>query len=131
MQPGEVSMMNTHFREMIRQDLNYYIDTQEDNNDYIKSIFWSDGQMRADYKVFGDSISFDTTYRTNEHYRPLAMFVGYNHNRRVCLFGAALLYDEMTKTFKWLFKTFKTCMEGRVPKTIFTDQAAAITAGIR
>ncbi|CAN0838719.1 Protein FAR1-RELATED SEQUENCE 7 [Linum grandiflorum] len=87
--------------------------------------------MRADYKVFGDSISFDTTYRTNEHYRPLAMFVGYNHNRRVCLFGAALLYDEMTKTFKWLFKTFKTCMEGRVPKTIFTDQAAAITAGIR
>ncbi|CAN0919834.1 hypothetical protein LINGRAHAP2_LOCUS31689 [Linum grandiflorum] len=71
---------------MIRQDLNYYVDTQEDNNDYIKSILCSDGQMRADYKVFGDFISFDTTYRTNEHYRPLAMFVGYNHHRRVCLF---------------------------------------------
>ncbi|CAN1332045.1 Protein FAR1-RELATED SEQUENCE 7, partial [Linum perenne] len=65
-----------------------------------------------DAAVFGDSISFDTTYRTNKDYRPLALFVWYNHHRDMVIFGAALLFDETSETFEWFFRMFDKCMGG-------------------
>ena len=56
--------------------------------------------MIVDYKLFGDVVSFDTMYRTNKEYRPLAMFVGFNHHRDSAIFEAALLYDETIDTFQ-------------------------------
>ncbi|CAN1261811.1 hypothetical protein LINPERPRIM_LOCUS11012 [Linum perenne] len=48
------------------------------------------------------------------------------------IFGAALLFDEMSATFKWLFEIFDKCMRGKKKSTsIFTDQATAIVVGIR
>jgi len=82
--------------------------------------------MIVDYKLFGDVVSFDTTYRTNKEYRPLAMFVGFNHHREVVIFGAALLYDETIESFEWLFETFFEAMSGKKPNTIFTDQDPAM-----
>jgi len=38
------------------------------------------------------------------------------------IFGAALLYDETTASFQWLFETFLKTMCAKKPKTIFTDQ---------
>ncbi|CAN1291572.1 Protein FAR1-RELATED SEQUENCE 5 [Linum perenne] len=52
------------------------VDKEEDAE--IESIFWSDAQMRRDYRAFGDCFSFDTTYRTNKHHRPLGMFYLYS-----------------------------------------------------
>ncbi|CAN1316152.1 Protein FAR-RED IMPAIRED RESPONSE 1 [Linum perenne] len=77
--------------------------------------------MRRDYRAFGDCFIFDTTYRTNKHHRPLAIFVGKTHHNHMCIFGTALLYEETTKSFEWLFETFLECMGGRYPKSIFTD----------
>ncbi|KAM1134605.1 hypothetical protein ACFX19_044410 [Malus domestica] len=34
------------------------------------------------------------------------MFVGVNNHKQTVIFGAALLYAEITSTFKWLFDTF-------------------------
>ncbi|CAN1339340.1 Protein FAR1-RELATED SEQUENCE 5 [Linum perenne] len=48
------------------------IDKEEDAQ--IESIFWPDAQMRRDYRAFGDCLTFDTTYRTNKHHRPLDMY---------------------------------------------------------
>lgn len=45
-------------------------------------------------------------------------------------FGTALLYNETTATFEWLFQTFKRAMSGKEPKTILTDQCAAIINAI-
>ena len=78
--------------------------------------------MIVDYKLFGDVVSFDTTYRINKAYRPLAMFVGFNHHRESAIFGAALLYDETIDTFQWLFEA----MSGKKPNRIFTDQDPAM-----
>ncbi|CAN0925412.1 Protein FAR1-RELATED SEQUENCE 7, partial [Linum grandiflorum] len=58
----------------------------------IESLFWADGRMQMDYHYFGDSISFDTTYRTNDMFRPLGLFCGFNHHRNLIVLGAALLY---------------------------------------
>ncbi|KAL3500054.1 hypothetical protein ACH5RR_039147 [Cinchona calisaya] len=48
--------------------------------------------MIKDYDIFGDVVSFDTIYRTNKAYRPLASFVGMNNHREMVIFGAALLH---------------------------------------
>ncbi|CAN0907348.1 Protein FAR1-RELATED SEQUENCE 7 [Linum grandiflorum] len=77
--------------------------------------------MQMDYHYFGDSISFDTTYRTNDMFRPLGLFVGFNHHRKLIILGAALLYEETTESFEWLFGAFLECMRGKHPKSIFSD----------
>ncbi|CAN1140520.1 Protein FAR1-RELATED SEQUENCE 8, partial [Linum perenne] len=49
----------------------------------------------------------------------------------MCVFGSALLYDETTKTFEWLFEAFLECTNWNAPTTIFTDQCAAIVAAVK
>jgi zinc finger SWIM domain-containing protein 3 len=38
------------------------------------------------------------------------------------IFGAALLYDETSETYKWLFETFLEAHKQKMPQTVFTDQ---------
>ncbi|CAN1337728.1 Protein FAR-RED IMPAIRED RESPONSE 1 [Linum perenne] len=59
------------------------------------------------------------------------MFTGFNHHRKLVVFGACLIYEETIVGFKWLFKKFLECMKNKHPKIIFTDQCSAIAAGIR
>jgi hypothetical protein len=86
----------------------------------IVNIFWSHASQRAECKDFGDVITFDTTHKTNKHRMPLAMFVGSNHQLQNVVFGQALLRDESTESFEWLFTTFKECMGGHQPHVILT-----------
>ena len=58
------------------------------------------------------------------------MFLGVNHHKQATIFGAALLYDETTETFMWLFDTFAKAMSGKRPKTILTDQDAAMAKAL-
>ena len=87
--------------------------------------------MIIDYGQFGDVVSFDTTYKINKCNRPLAVFVGFNHHRETIIFGVALMYDETAESFIWLFETFLKAMSGKAPKTIFTDQDAAMAKALR
>ncbi|KAF3631098.1 hypothetical protein FXO38_26794 [Capsicum annuum] len=66
----------------------------------ITNVFWVDAKMIRDFKIYGDVVSFDTTYRTNREYRPLALFVDLNNHREMVIFGAALLYEESTGSFE-------------------------------
>ena len=75
-------------------------------------------------------MTFDTTYGTNKEVRPLGVFIGFNHHRGVVIFGAALLYDETAKSFKWLFENFLDAHGGKKPQTIFTDQDAAMAKAL-
>ena len=54
------------------------------------------------------------------------MFVGVNHHKQTIIFGAALLYDETSKTFMWLFDSFQKAMFGKKPQTILIDQDATM-----
>ncbi|CAN1177145.1 Protein FAR1-RELATED SEQUENCE 7, partial [Linum perenne] len=71
--------------------------------------------MQFDYRCFGDSISFDTTYRTNNTYRPLALFAGLNHHRKLVIFAGCLMFEETTRGFMWVFETFLACMKNKHP----------------
>lgn len=68
--------------------------------------------------------------KKNKEGKPFALFVGVNHHRQTIIFGAALLYDETTSTFTWLFDTFTRAMSGKQPKTILTDQDAAMAKAL-
>lgn len=55
--------------------------------------------MIRDCHIYGEVVSFDTTYRRNKEYRPLVLFVGLNNNWEMVVFHAALLYEETVDTF--------------------------------
>ncbi|GAU51660.1 hypothetical protein TSUD_414810, partial [Trifolium subterraneum] len=130
MKKGEATVIQEFFTNEALSKPSFYYDMQVDAAEDIASIFWADGIMQLDYSLFGDVISFDTTYRTNNQYRPLAAFIGFDNHRKSVLFGAALLYDETAATFDWLFTTFLKCMFNKKPRTIYTDQATALLKSV-
>jgi len=109
------------FRECKENNEHFYWDVDADpKTGVVRNIFWSHASQRAEYRDFGDVITFDTTHKTNSRRMPLAMFVGANNNLKNVTFGQALIGDESTGSFRWLFETFKSCMGGRQPHVILT-----------
>ncbi|XP_058783973.1 protein FAR1-RELATED SEQUENCE 5-like [Vicia villosa] len=97
----------------------------------MKSLFWADGSSRSDYFCFGDVIAFDTTYKKNKYNYPLVIFSGCNHHSQTVIFGAALVSDETTETYKWLLECFLECMENRYPAAVVTDGDGAMRESIK
>ncbi|XP_058769118.1 protein FAR1-RELATED SEQUENCE 5-like [Vicia villosa] len=50
-----------------KQEMNpsFYFAYEVDVEDRLKYVFWADGICRKNYSLFGDVMSFDTTYETN------------------------------------------------------------------
>lgn len=107
----------------------YSIDSDEEGR--VRNIFWSDGYSRKLYADCGDCVSFDTTYITNRYNLPFAPIVGITSHGDNCLFGCAFLQNETIETFVWLFRTLLVCMGGKEPKSIITDQDAAMRMAIK
>ncbi|XP_078170760.1 protein FAR1-RELATED SEQUENCE 5-like [Carex rostrata] len=99
---------------------------QIDNQQEISNIFWADAQMVIDYVQFGDVVIFDTTHGINKEHRPSGVFLGLNHFRKSVIFGYVLLYDQTIESFEWVFKSFLKAYNNKNPKTIVTDQDAAM-----
>ncbi|XP_021757130.1 protein FAR1-RELATED SEQUENCE 5-like [Chenopodium quinoa] len=126
MKVGDTGGVLEYLKRKQTDDPKFFYAIQVDVDDLITNIFWPDARMMADYDYFGDVVCFDTTYKKHKDGRPFAMFVGVNHHKQTIIFGAALLYDETTETFNWLFDTFVKAMHGKKPKTILTDQDQAM-----
>uniref|UniRef100_A0A1D1Z2I6 Protein FAR1-RELATED SEQUENCE n=1 Tax=Anthurium amnicola TaxID=1678845 RepID=A0A1D1Z2I6_9ARAE len=119
-----------YFKSKQAQDPSLFYSFQFDVDEQIANIFWADKKMQTDFMHFGDLVCFDTTYKTNDYGRPLALFFGVNHHKQSIIFGAALLYDETTDSFKWLFRTLIEAMSGKMPTTILTDDSDAISDAV-
>ncbi|XP_020107897.1 protein FAR1-RELATED SEQUENCE 5-like [Ananas comosus] len=113
-----------------KEDPSFFYSIQVHESGQIANFFWADGRSIVDYAYFGDVISFDTTFQTNKYDMSLAPLLGVNNHKQTVIFGAALLCDETTESFIWLFQTFLSCMCGKEPITIFTDQSAAMAKAI-
>ncbi|XP_028054601.1 protein FAR1-RELATED SEQUENCE 5-like [Camellia sinensis] len=127
---GEAGSLLVYFADKSMKDSSFHFNMQLDVEEQITNIFWVDPKMIIDYSVFGDFVSFDTTYRTHKGYRLLAVFLGFNNYRKNVIFGAALLYGETVASFEWLFRSFLDAMSGKKPKTFFTDQDSAMAKAI-
>ncbi|XP_020169263.1 protein FAR1-RELATED SEQUENCE 5-like [Aegilops tauschii subsp. strangulata] len=91
------------FREMKAINREFFCDMQLDESDRVKNIFWANASCRGAYQDFGDCTTF---------------------------FGFALIRDEDSDSFIWLFKTFLRCMRGKAPTCILTDQCSAMALAI-
>ncbi|KAK8923998.1 Protein FAR-RED IMPAIRED RESPONSE 1 [Platanthera zijinensis] len=119
-----------NFKNLQLQNSSFYYAYELDTEDHLKSVFWADGIARNNYSMFGDLFSFDTTYNTNKYSMIFAPFTGLNHHRLSISFGAALLSNEKTESFSWLFEKFLECMGGNEPVLIITDQDPAMRIAI-
>lgn len=99
-------------------------------NNTMGNIFWADANARMNYNYFGDTVKFNTTYRTNRYRVPFAPFTGWNHHGQPVLFGCALLLNESEASFVWLFEKWLAAMSGRHPISITTDQDRIIRSAV-
>ncbi|XP_047320296.1 protein FAR-RED IMPAIRED RESPONSE 1-like [Impatiens glandulifera] len=127
---GDAEALSNYFCRMQSRNSNFFYVLDLDGESRIKNVFWADARSRATYDYFSDVITFDTTYLTNSYDMPIAPFVGVNHHGQSILLGCGLLSSENTESFIWLFKSWLTCMLGRAPKAIITDQCRAMAIAI-
>ncbi|XP_061340632.1 protein FAR1-RELATED SEQUENCE 5-like [Gastrolobium bilobum] len=115
-----------------QQSLNpeFFYSIMCDEDDRMVSFFWIDARSRHAYELFGDVITFDTTYRTNKYSMPFGPFVGVNNHLQSILFGCALLQDETEDTFIWLFEEWLRAMNGKHLIAIITDQDLSISNAV-
>jgi hypothetical protein len=116
----DVLKLLSFFGEMKAINKEFFFDFELDDEDQIKNIFWANASCRGAYQDFGDCITFDTTYRTNQYLMPLGVFVGVNHHLQSTIFACTLIREETEKSFQWIFQTFLRCMNNKHPMVILT-----------
>ncbi|XP_020108789.1 protein FAR1-RELATED SEQUENCE 5-like [Ananas comosus] len=126
----DVASALNYFRKLQRKDPLFFYAVDVDDQERARNIFWVDGRSRMAYEHFGDVITFDTTYMTNNYSIPFTPFIGVNHHFQSIFFGCALIRDETANTFCWLFETWIKAMYGKHPKAIITDQDPAMKKAI-
>jgi hypothetical protein len=62
---------------------------------------------------------------------PFAPIVGTNNHLQTILLGCALICDETTETFIWVYKTWMRAMNGQKPGSVMTDRDKAMRAAIK
>jgi hypothetical protein len=109
------------FSEMKMKDPNFRDSCLVDKEGTIRALMWTNGKNRMQYKQFGDAITFDTTYRTNQYDMPFGLFVGVNNHFQSIILGGVLMTNEKTETFEWVFKEFVSLMGGKPPGRLFLE----------
>lgn len=127
---GDTQILLDYLKTKQAENPSFFFAVQGDEDHCMSNIFWVDPKARANYTYFGDTVTFDTTYRSNRYRLPFAPFTGVNHHGQPVLFGCALLINESETSFVWLFKTWLEAMSGRPPVSITTDHDRVIRAAI-
>ncbi|RYR51582.1 hypothetical protein Ahy_A06g026579 isoform H [Arachis hypogaea] len=102
--PGDTARVLKKLEDMRLKDPQLYFKACHDSRGLLHNLFWSDGISQLDYRLFGDVIAFDATYKKNKYSCPLVIFSGVNHHNQTTVFAAALIADETTDTYVWLLR---------------------------
>lgn len=119
-----------YLKQVQAEDPGFFCSFQDNVENSAGNIFWADANSRMNYNYFGDTVTFDTTYRMNRYRVPFAPFTGWNHHGQPVLFGCALLLNESEASFVWLFEAWLAAMSGRHPVSITTDQDRIIRSAV-
>ncbi|CAL8085483.1 unnamed protein product [Prunus armeniaca] len=98
----DVELVTKYFMAEQKKNEAFYFKIEGDGDNRFSRCFWADATSRRAYGFYGDVVVFDTTFNTNR-------------------------YD---LTFAPMLGEFKKAMPGGEPKTIITDQDAAISRAI-
>ncbi|KAH6789821.1 FAR1-related sequence 5 [Perilla frutescens var. frutescens] len=127
---GDIQLLLDYLKQKQAENLNFFYAVQGDEDQFAGNVFWADPKARSDYNHFGDTVTFDTTYRSNRYRLPFAPFTGLNHHGQPVLFGCAFLINESEASFVWLFNTWLAAMSGRPPVSITTEHDSVIRSAI-
>lgn len=127
---GDTQILLDYLRNKQSENPAFFYAVQGDEDHCMSNIFWADPKARTNYTYFGDTVTFDTTYRSNRYRLPFTPFTGVNHHGQPVLFGCALLVNESEASFVWLFKTWLEAMSGRPPVSVTTDHDRVIRLAI-
>ncbi|GJT28989.1 FAR1-related sequence 5-like protein [Tanacetum coccineum] len=107
----------------------FFMDYCQGEGDSLCGLFWADKVARLNYQRFGDTISFDATFRSNKYRMVFVPFTGIDNHNRSVTFGAGLLSDETVKSYKWLLQSFKKAFVAD-PQVVVTDQDASMKQAV-
>ncbi|XP_058783730.1 protein FAR1-RELATED SEQUENCE 5-like [Vicia villosa] len=126
---GDATIIQQYLRNEALRNPSFYYDIQVDSEENIASIFWYATSLRF---VFNYALLiYIRIHITTEIFVAGSPFLGFDNHHKSVLFGSALLYDETSTSFDWLFTTFLKCMKNKKPITIYTDQACALMKSVR
>ncbi|KAL2940384.1 Protein FAR1-RELATED SEQUENCE 5 [Bienertia sinuspersici] len=130
---GDYQLLIDYLKQMELESSDFYYAFQGDDDQHSCStgnVFWADGRARMNYSYFGDTVTFDTTFRSNRYRLPFVPFTGVNHHGQPVLFGCAFLINESESSFVWLFNAWLDAMSRKHPLSITTDYDATIRSAI-
>ncbi|CAN0927004.1 PHOT2 [Linum grandiflorum] len=119
---GDISQLVDYLKQKNAEDPDFFYAVQgEDGDKLTGNVVWVDPKARLDYASFGDTVTFDTLYRSNRYRLPFAPFTGVNHHGEPVLFGCAFIMSDTEASSVWLFNTWLAAMSGRQPVSLTTD----------
>ena len=76
------------FANIVNGDPRFTYKVLVEKSSKVKNLMWTNGSSRMQYRLFGDVVTFDTTYWTNLYNMPFGLFVGVNnHFQRIIFAG--------------------------------------------
>ncbi|XP_074314205.1 protein FAR1-RELATED SEQUENCE 11-like [Silene latifolia] len=106
--------------ETLRETKGLVFVYETDADSALTRIFWTNVDSIRCYTLFGDSISFDPTYRMNKYNMKFAPFTGIDNHKKSITFGCVLLEHEDDESFIWAFQQFLKAMGGKESNYIIT-----------
>ncbi|CAN1156482.1 Protein FAR1-RELATED SEQUENCE 5 [Linum perenne] len=128
---GNIQLLVDYLKQKNAENPDFFYAVQgEDDDQFTGNVVWADPKARLDYASFGDTVTFDTLYRSNRYRIPFAPFTGVNHHGQPILFGCAFIMSESEASIVWLFKTWLAAMSGRQPVSITTDNDVVLRSAV-
>lgn len=129
-QSSDVNGVLNYFNHLRSKDPLMFVAYTVDDCRRLQHLFWCDGESRMNYKVFGDVLAFDATYKKNKYHCPVVVLSGINHHNQTIVFGTAIVTNETEQTYVWLLEQFLYAMKGKAPCSIITDGDVAMKNAI-
>ncbi|KAL4329925.1 hypothetical protein AHAS_Ahas13G0348800 [Arachis hypogaea] len=127
---GDAAATISYLEGKVNADMMLVAKYTKTADDRLGSLLWADGQMMADYQLFGDVLAFDATYWSNKYKKPLIVFSESNHHKQTTIFGFALLEDEEVRTYRWVLCNILDVMDNKTPYVVVIDGDKAMRAAI-
>lgn len=127
---GDAHAVYNYFCRMKLTNPNFFYLMDLDGEGRLRNVFWADARSRAAYSYFYDTIRIDTTCLASKFEIPLISFVGVNHHGQSILLGCGFIGHDSVEYFIWVFRALLSCMLGRPPQVIITDQSKALQTAV-
>jgi hypothetical protein len=100
-----------------------------DTNNVFSAAIWGYDHQLSLAREYGDTLVFDTTYKTNEMKLKLGLGIIADNNRKNRLVFQTILVREDTETFGWVFRKWVQIVDC-YPRIIMTDRDLAMAQAV-